>query len=67
MAFFDYFIHKKKKLKNLHDNILEFKIHFELKIILIQQLDEKDWLKLIDIEYIIYICLTIVGLLVYGS
>jgi hypothetical protein len=35
MTFFDYFIYKKKKL-NLHDNILEFKIHFELKIILIQ-------------------------------
>jgi hypothetical protein len=31
-----------KKLKNLHDNILEFKAHFEFKIILIQQLCEED-------------------------
>jgi hypothetical protein len=35
-----------KKLKNLHDNILELKVHFESKLILIQQLNEKDWIKL---------------------
>jgi hypothetical protein len=29
------------KVLNLYDNILEFKIHFELKLILIQWLDEK--------------------------
>jgi hypothetical protein len=48
-------LYTRKKNLILHDNILEFKIHFELKIILIQQLDERDWLKLIYIEYIIYI------------
>jgi hypothetical protein len=31
-----------KKLKILHDNILELKIHFESRLILIQWLDEKD-------------------------
>jgi hypothetical protein len=31
-----------KKIKNLHKNILELKVHFELKLILIQCLDEKD-------------------------
>jgi hypothetical protein len=29
----------------LHDNILEFKVHFELKLILIQLLNENDWIK----------------------
>jgi len=38
----------------LHDNILELKVHFESKLILIQQLDEKDWIKLMYIKYIIY-------------
>jgi hypothetical protein len=31
-----------KKIKILHDNILELKIHFESRLILIQWLDEKD-------------------------
>jgi len=43
-----------KKLKNLHDNILELKVHFESKLILIQQLNEDDWIKLMYIQYIIY-------------
>ncbi len=38
----------------MHDNILELKVHFESKLILIQQLDEKDWIKLMYIKYIIY-------------
>jgi hypothetical protein len=38
-----------KKLKNLH-NILEFKVHFESELILIQWLDEEDWIKSIYTE-----------------
>jgi hypothetical protein len=41
MASFGYFKHKKKKL-NLHNNILELKVHLKSKFILIQQLDKKD-------------------------
>jgi len=47
MTSFDYFKCKNKNILNLnlnlnlHDNILKFKIHFELKLILIQWLDEK--------------------------
>ncbi len=43
-----------KKLKNLHNNIFELKVHFESKLILIQQLDEEDWVKSMYIEYISY-------------
>jgi hypothetical protein len=35
-------INTSKKIWNLHDNILEFKVHFESKLILIQQLDEEN-------------------------
>jgi hypothetical protein len=35
MVSFGYHKHK-KKLKNLHDNILDFKVHFQFKFILIQ-------------------------------
>jgi hypothetical protein len=38
-----------KKVYNLHDKILELKVHFESKLILIQLLDEKDWIKLMYI------------------
>jgi hypothetical protein len=31
-----------KILKRFHDNILELKVNFELKLILIQWLDEED-------------------------
>jgi hypothetical protein len=48
MASFGYFKHKKKK-SNFHNNILELKVHLESKLILIQQLNEKDWMKLMDI------------------
>jgi hypothetical protein len=41
MASFGY-LTTSKKLKNLHDNILELEIHFELKLIWIQWLDEED-------------------------
>jgi hypothetical protein len=34
--------HKGKKLYNVHENILEFKVHFESKLNLIQWLDEED-------------------------
>jgi hypothetical protein len=39
----------------MHDNILEFKAHFESKLSLIQWLDEKDWIKSMCIKYITYI------------
>jgi len=48
MASFGYF---KDKIYffNLHDNILELKVHLESKFILIQWLDEEDWMKLMGI------------------
>jgi hypothetical protein len=45
LKFWWYFLailNKSKKLKNLHDNILELKVHFESKLILIQWLDEEN-------------------------
>ncbi len=30
----------------MHDNLLELKVYFETKLILIQQLDEEDWIKI---------------------
>jgi hypothetical protein len=45
----------------LHDNILDFKVHIESKLILIQWLDEKDWINLMYIEYIIYQFFTAIG------
>jgi hypothetical protein len=56
-----------KKLKNLHNNIFEFKIHFESKLISIQWLDEEDWIKSMYIEYIIYNFSAAIGLHVYAS
>jgi hypothetical protein len=67
MLSFNHPKHKLKKLQNLHDNILELKVHFELKLILIQQLHEKDWIKLIYIQYITYIFSTTIRLHVCGS
>ncbi len=45
MTSFDYPKHKQNNLK-LHDNVLEFKVHLESKIILIQSLDKEEWIKL---------------------
>jgi len=42
------------KLQNLYDNILELKVHFESKLILIQWLDGENWIKLMYIQYITY-------------
>jgi hypothetical protein len=42
MAFFKNLKHKKKELKNVHDNTLELKTHFETKLSLIQWLDDKN-------------------------
>jgi hypothetical protein len=42
-------INTSKKNKKIHDDILELKVHFESKLILIQQLDEKNWVKLMYI------------------
>jgi hypothetical protein len=44
----------KKKLKNVHDNIMKFKVHDKLNLILIQQLDEEDWINSMYIQYITY-------------
>jgi len=66
MVFFDYPKHKKKIL-NLHDNLLELKFYFESKWILIQWLDEKDWIKLMYIQYITYNFSTAIGPHVCGS
>jgi hypothetical protein len=43
-----------KKLEHLHDNIFEFKVHFESKLIMIQWLDEEDWIKSMYTKYITY-------------
>jgi len=39
----------------LFDNILKFKVHFQSKSMLIQWLNEKDWIKSMYKKYIIYI------------
>jgi hypothetical protein len=52
MTSFGYFKHNQQNW-NLH-NILEFKIQFKSKLILIQQLNKKYWIKSMCIEYIIY-------------
>jgi len=56
-----------KKLLSLHDNIFEIKVHFESKLILIQRLDKKDWIKLMYLEYIIYSFSTTIGPNVCGA
>jgi hypothetical protein len=67
MTSFGYFKQKQKAFKNLHDNILDFKVHFESKLILIQWLDENGWMNLMYIEYIIYQFFTTIGPHVCGS
>ncbi len=52
-----------KKFKNLHNNNFELKVHLESKLILIQWLDEEDWIKSMYIEYIIYNFLAAIGLM----
>jgi hypothetical protein len=42
-------------------------IHFESKLILIQQLDEDNWIKLMYIQYITYSFSTTIGPHVCGS
>jgi hypothetical protein len=54
-----------KKLWNLH-NMFEVKVHFESKLILIQWLDEEDWIKSYT-KYIIYNFLTTIRPHVYDS
>jgi len=60
-------LNTKKKNLSLHDNIFEIKVHFESKLILIQQLDKKDWIKLMYLEYIIYSFSTTIGPNVCGA
>jgi hypothetical protein len=42
---------QKQKIHNLHDNILDLKVHFESKLILIQWLNEEDWIKTMYIKH----------------
>ncbi len=50
-------INTSESILNLHDNNFELKAQFQSKLILIQQLDEEDWIKLVYIEYVTYIFL----------
>jgi hypothetical protein len=50
-----------KKIQILHHNLLEIKVYFELKLILIQWLDEEDYIKLMYILYITYNFSTTIG------
>jgi hypothetical protein len=61
MASFSYPKHK-KKIKNLQNNILDLKVHLKSKLILIQWLNEEDWIKSMYIEYIAYSFSTAIGL-----
>jgi hypothetical protein len=56
MTSFGYLKHKKIKIKleSLHDDILELKVHFESKLILIQQLNEEDWIKSMYMKYVTF-------------
>jgi hypothetical protein len=56
-----------KKIKNLHNNIFEFKVHFESKLILIQWLDEDNCIKSMYIEYITHSFSKTLGPHVYHS
>ncbi len=55
-----------KKFKILQ-NIFELIVHFDSKLILIQQLDEENWIKSMYIEYITYKFLMAIGRHVYDS
>jgi hypothetical protein len=51
MTSFGWFKHKQKSLEFAQQH-LELKIHFESKLILIQCLDEEDWIKSMYTQYI---------------
>jgi hypothetical protein len=51
MTSFGWFKHKQKSLEFAQQH-LELKIHFESKLILIQWLDEEDWMKSMYTQYI---------------
>jgi len=50
-----------KSVKNVHDNIMKLKVRYESNLIVIQQLDEEDWIKLTlyNFSFEIYICIKI--------
>jgi len=60
-------LNTRKKKFNLHDNILELKVHFEPKLFLIQWSDEEDWIKLMYKQYITYNFSMAIGLHVWYS
>jgi hypothetical protein len=60
-------LNKNKKLKIFHNNILEFQVQFESKLILIQWLDKEDWIKSMYTKYIMYSFSTTIGPHVCGS
>jgi hypothetical protein len=58
---------RKRTIENVHDNILELKVHFESKLSLIQWLNEEIWIKSMCIKYVMYIFSTTIGPHVCGS
>jgi hypothetical protein len=66
MTSFDNPIHKQKALECAH-NILELKFHFKSRLILIQWLDEKDWINSMYTTYIMCNFLSAISLHVCGS
>jgi hypothetical protein len=67
MAIFSNSKHKQKTLECAHDNSMELKIHYESNLILIQWLDDEDWIKLMYIQYIINSFSITIGPHVYDS
>jgi hypothetical protein len=67
MAIFGNLNISKKTLECAHDNIMELKVHYESNLILIQWLDDDNWIKLIYIQYIINSFSITIGPHVYDS
>ncbi len=63
MAFFGKLSKQKQKQLDLYDNIILWNslVHYESNLILIQWLDEEDWIKSMYIRYIIYTFSTAIG------
>jgi hypothetical protein len=66
MVFFGYHKQKQKALKFAWQHF-GIKVHFESKLILIQWLDEENWIKFMYIQYIIYSFSMAIKLHVCGS
>jgi hypothetical protein len=64
---FGYLKHKQKTLEFAWQHFETQNTFWIKKIILIQQLDEEDWIKLVYIKYITYIFLTTIKLHICGT